>query len=425
MMSVFLNIVALSAFMYFLMRKAEKMDLRKVAFPALILKIAAGLLLGIVFKFLYGGGDTFSYYREGLRIADYIRMHPQAVFRVLNHTDQVRDLGITLSFGGQPRALFFSKIVALVHIITHSGYWLMSIYFSLLNFWAALLLVGQLTRRFQDIKTPAVIAFFYFPSIIFWSSGILKESVAISALYFMIVIALKEWSFISLKKVFWLLGFLLAAYFLWRLRYFYLGVLVPLLLAAFAGTWTKRRLAGNSSRKIGSGVIYAFVLIALFVFMSGMHYNLHHDHLIKVLYENYQLFTVKSAPGTSVVFQNLRPDALSFLMYAPKALFAGLFSPNIWDIHDLKQLPQIIENFLLLLITVVSLFYVLRDKPRLSYWALSALIYVVLMSVLLVFASPNYGSLMRYRTGYLSFFVLLIFYHNPVTGLIKKAIPAL
>ncbi len=424
MIAVFLNIIVLLAFMYFLMRTAGKMDLGRAAFPALILKVIAGLLLGLVFKYLYGGGDTFSYYREGLRIADYINLHPEAVFRVLNHTDEVQDLWLTLSFAGQPRALFFSKIVALVHILTHADYWLMSVYFSLLNFSGVLLLVGQLSRRFKNIKIPAVIAFFYFPSILFWSSGILKESVAISALYFMIVFMLRERSVLSLKGLFWLLGFLIATYLLWKLRYFYLGVLVPLLFAAFVATWTESRLTGKRGGKIWSGVIYILVMTAFFVLISEMHYNLRHNHFIKVLYENYQLFTARSVPGTAVVFQNLRPDALSFLTHAPKALFAGLFYPNIWQIHDIKQLPQTIENFFLLLFSAVSLFYVLRNKPRLSYWAASTIIYVVLMSTLLVFASPNYGSLMRYRTGYLSFFVLLIFYNSPATGFIKKVFSA-
>ncbi len=423
MKGVALNIIVLLVFVYFLMRFAGKRDLAKVAFPALLLKVTAGLLLGLVFEYLYGGGDTFSYYREGLKIAGYISQHPEKILPVLNDTDQVRDLYQTLNYSEQPRALFFSKIVAIVHVFTHADYWLMSIYFSLLNFSAALLLVSQLIRRFEDVRIPAVAAFLYFPSVVFWTSGILKESVAISALYFMVVFMLRGRPLLTWKGMIWLLGFLLASYLLWKLRYFYLGVLLPLLIAAYAGISTARLVVGKKHGKILPGVIYGIVMVALFFIISGMHYNLRHDHLINVLYENYKLFIARSTPGNAVIFENLRPEVLSFLMHAPEALFAGLFFPNIWQFHDLKQLPQIIENFLLLMISVVSLFHVIKNKPRMSFWALSAIIYVVLMSVILVYASPNYGSLMRYRTGYLSFFVLLILYHSPVTGIIKKAFP--
>lgn len=416
MTSLLLNLSVLAIFMHVIMRFARKWQLGKIALPALLLKVIAGLLLGLVFKFIYGGGDTFSYYSEGLRLASYIRIHPGSFFHVLNQTEQLRDLWPELTFTGQPRALFFSKIVAVIYLFTHANYWLMSIYFSLLNFLAALILVRQLVHQFKGIKTAAIVAFLFFPSVVFWSSGILKESVAISALYFIVAFMLREEHPRNVKEWLWVVGFLLAVYLLWKLRYFYLGVCLPLSVAAFAGRQSQRYIRRQRIGKAFPWILYGATAMVLFIFISRMHYNLRHEHFINVVYENYRLFIARSAPGTAVIFKNLRPEWSSFLIHAPKALFSGLFSPNLWQVHNLKQWPQAIENFFLLVISLISLFSLIKKRPPLHFWGLSALIYIVLMSVLLVYASPNYGSLMRYRAGYLSFFVLLVLYMIPVSS---------
>ena len=423
MISTGLNIIALLFFMFLIMKYADKKQLGRVIIPALLLKILSGLLVGVVFKFFYDGGDTYSYFEEGLRISDYIWQHPKDVFRVFYATDQIFDLWYLLHFQDQPRALFFSKIVAFFHLITHANYWLMSIYFSLISFVGALLLVNQLILKFSAIKTPAIVAFLYLPSVVFWSSGVLKESIAMFALYLMVAAMLAGLSNRNWKVWVWVLGFLLSGYLLWKLRYFYLGALLPLFVATLAALIFERHRHDIGLKKVSPLLIYFMIVVAGFFAMSKMHYNLHQDHIIDVLYQNYNLFAARSEPGSAVVFENLRPEIGSFLIYAPKALFTGLFRPNIWEIYNWKQLPLTLENFALLILTIIAFYNMLKNKPHISYWGMSLVLYVGILSILLVYASPNFGSLIRYRTGYLSFFVLMILYHNPVLGFLKGIFP--
>lgn len=420
MIGTIVNVLAIAYTMYLIIKYAISKQMGSVAIPALFLKVLAGILVGVVFKHLYTGGDTFSYYEEGIRISDYVRQHPGAAFSIFFDTDKVQNLWLILHYQEQPRALFFSKIIAFINVLTHANYWLMSVYFSLFSFFGSLLLVGQLIRRFEGIKTSAVMAFFYLPSVLFWSSGILKESVAIPALYFMVAFMLTELK--PRDSVWWLLGlgFLVSGYLLWNLRYFYLGASLPFLLATVIAIKIQQNGRRQRIKRISPRMMYFLVVAAAFFFMSRMHFNLRHEHLIDVLYQNYQLFAQRSEPGNSIVFENLQPQLLSFLMYAPKALFSGLFRPNVWDIQNWRQLPQIAENFLILMISFISLYGVIKKKPHLGFWGLSAIIYVVMMSILFAYASPNFGSLMRYRSGYLSFFVLMILYQSPVSYLIEK-----
>jgi len=419
MISTVLNIFTLIFFIFLILKYARKTQVGGLVTPAILLKILSGLLVGMLFKYFYDGGDTFSYFDEGLRISDYAWQHPENAFRIFYGTDQISDLAVLLQYQHQPRALFFSKIVAIVHLLTHANYWLMSVYFSLISFFGALLLVNQLIRKIPTIKTPAIIAFLYVPSVIFWSSGILKESIAMFALYFMVAAMLGGLNNRGWKLLAWGLGYLLSAYLLWELRYFYFAMLLPLSAAALAALLYEHYRHPVGAKKISSWLIYFIIVLAGFFAMSRMHYNLHQDHIINVVYNNYNLFSARSESGSSVVFENLRPEIYSFIINAPKALFTGLFRPNVWEIHNWKQFPLIFENFILLLLTIIAILNALKNKPQIRFWGMSLFLYISILSTILVFTSPNFGSLIRYRVGYLSFFVLMILFHNPVLGLLK------
>ena len=48
------------------------------------------------------------------------------------------------------------------------------------------------------------------------------------------------------------------------------------------------------------------------------------------------------------------------------------------------------------------------------------IIYVSILAITMAFASPNWGSLVRYKVGYLPFFLLLILNNNPVIDQLEK-----
>lgn len=419
MISIGLNIFVLIFFIYLIVKYAKRAQMGGVVFPALLLKVLSGVLVGLVFKYFYDYGDTFAYFEEGLRISGYAWQHPENAFRVFYATDQIHDLDVTLQFQQQPRALFFSKIVAIFHMLTHANYWLMSVYFSLISFVGALLIVIQIIQSFPAIKTSAIIAFLFLPSVVFWSSGVLKESIATFALYFMVAALLAALNYRGWKLLTWGLGYLLSAYLLWKLRYFYFAALLPLSAATLAAVLFDQYRHRIMIPKISSWLIYFVVATIWFFVVSGMHYNLHHDNIINVVYQNYNLFSAYSEQGSAVIFEDLRPEIGSFIVNAPKALFTGLFRPNVWEIHNWKQIPLILENFVLLLLSISALYNTIKNKPRISLWVMSLILYVGILSIILVYASPNFGSLIRYRVGYLSFFVLMILFYNPALDFLK------
>jgi len=53
---------------------------------ALVAKVSAGFVLGLLYKFYLGGGDTFQYFHEGKTIALYFIDHPNQIFPIYFRT---------------------------------------------------------------------------------------------------------------------------------------------------------------------------------------------------------------------------------------------------------------------------------------------------------------------------------------------------
>jgi hypothetical protein len=104
----------------------------------------------------------------------------------------------------------------------------------------------------------------------------------------------------------------------------------------------------------------------------------------------------------------------SVLYQAPKALISGLFRPFLWEAWNVFQVLVAVENLILAALFLTS---IPRWKEIFtggnSLLVLSVLVYVVLLCVFLALSTPNFGTLVRYRVGFLPFFVLLMSINNP------------
>src|SRR5688572_17474950 len=157
--------------------RSEKSSLRKFFWPALLLKLLAGVCLGLVYKYYYSIGDTFTYFQDGVRLASLATTDVTSYLSFLWAGDDSFPVWEEL-FYKQPRAMFLSKITSLFCILTADNYWMISAYFSAISFGAAWLLVKKICLSYKGVELSAIIGFLFFPSLVFWSAGLIKESLA-------------------------------------------------------------------------------------------------------------------------------------------------------------------------------------------------------------------------------------------------------
>lgn len=397
---VWMSVISLALFAwlcYYLLKKNRN---DPYANAGLILKLLAGVVLGIIYKYHYKGGDTFSYFQEATTIANFLFDHPIQFFQLYFHTAQLPDLTNQIAFGNQPRALLFSKIVSVFYIFTGGNYWIISAFLSLINFMCIHFLVKELSKRFEGLKKAASFSFYFLPTFVFWTSGLLKESLAIGALAIAVGVVVR-FSRIQLYSNYTLWLYLISSSaLLWKLKYFYAAIAIPLLLGLLLYSVI------NKWKKAHPMLLFFFIIVGL-LFVTTLRPNLAFDRVFEVIYENYQ-WGVSDSDSLVIHYYNFDGGWYGFLLNLPLAFFSGLFRPTVFDVSNPLQFVVALENLVVFILLIVSLW---KARFRFSIknpFVIATIIYVSLLSVFLAFATPNLGTLSRYKVGYWPFFAFLV-----------------
>jgi hypothetical protein len=357
--------------------------------------------------------DTILYFEDASKLANVASSKPLAYINILlfNKSDAV------LSFGlwQQPRAFFMAKLVSLLNLFTGNNYWLTGLYLSALSFYGFWRLANTLVLIFPSSRLAAAIGLLLFPSVVFWSSGLIKESIAMAcitgSLHLLLSYQFKLNTPHTVSRKIWHgLILLFAAYLVWKLKYYYLAVLLPVYLAYLATVYLLRRF---TPIKPWAGILVFLVLFSgILAVATRLHPSLHPDVLLGTIIENHEVTLAASSPEDVIRFHPLQPDFVNFLKNTPLALVSGLFRPFVWEGNTLFQYITGIENLFILFITLLALFKL--KKPSLAaqppvYLLLAAtLTYILVLAIVLAFSAPNFGALARYKAGFLPFLLYFI-----------------
>ena len=386
--------------------------LRPWFFYALLSKIGAGIVLGLLYIYVFQEGDTISYHKAASWLSQYARKEPGNYFNFLILNGKIPE-GFSY-FINQPRALFFTKITSILAILTNNNYWLISIYFSLFSFIGTWLIANRISSFYPSYKIAALIGFLFFPSIVFWSSGLLKESIAMGCigLYVYIFIPFFRDSKINIVQGFILI---ISALLLWMIKYYYAGVLFSVTIALFISKIiiSNPRFTFAKEKPIIS--IFLMVLVILSLGVSFLHPNLNPFNIFQVLEQNhFQMLTI-SDPENIVRFINIGQGFTYFLINIPVSLFGGLFLPLPWSIPNYLGALAGIFNLVILILAIAKIFNIKTAGNQGSKILVIGMItYVVILAILLTFATPNFGTLERYKISYLPFLLILILNRNPL-----------
>ncbi|HWZ21006.1 MAG TPA: hypothetical protein VNW06_00045, partial [Cytophagaceae bacterium] len=154
---------------------------------AYVLRVFGGLAFGSIYFFYYGGGDTFNYFTDSVVISEAIRTDLASGFKLLfdlNITDgDLYNYLKRMNFITDTGSLSVSRSAGIINIFTFDSYVSTTIVFSLLSFWGSWRLFLTLGRMFPNLYKELSIGCLYLPSIVFWTSGIMKDTICSTALY--------------------------------------------------------------------------------------------------------------------------------------------------------------------------------------------------------------------------------------------------
>jgi hypothetical protein len=290
------------------------------------------------------------------------------------------------------RSVFFIKLISIFALISGNNYWIITAYFSLASFLASWYLFRTVENSFTNSSFAASVAFLFFPSVVFWGSGIEKETLALCGIYYLsavIILMLKQ------QKIKWWdgIGIIVGAWLVWNLKYYWAAVFF---ISAFTAVivWTlQRKISWMGKRLLLAWII---VFAGAGILASFSHPNFCLTTFLNVLVTNHDDFIKISGGKNLIHYYHLAPEWQSVLLNSPWALVSGIFRPFVGEGNGLLGLVASLENCVLLVLFLYA-----------------ALSYIIVLCIFLALSTPNLGSLSRYRVGFLPFFVFLVTYKNP------------
>ncbi len=233
------------------------------------------------------------------------------------------------------------------------------------------------------------------PSVIFWSSGLLKEGIIFFGLGFLCLYSFKIAQQFKWK---YLLAIIPCLIIITYTKFYLLAVLfIP-----FTGYLINKKL---NLKKVIYGYLIAmsFVLISSYILpLINSNYSVVAHLVDKQLSFTRYIAVVKTNSGFKLPPLS---DAYSVLASTPNALFTTLLRPFVWESKSAFILVYAIEN--LFILAFIMLCFIFRKKHTSNkniFWF--NLIFSLILFILIGLTTPVFGSIVRYKIPGLVFLLI-------------------
>jgi hypothetical protein len=395
---------------------------KKYFLPALWCKIVGALALGFLYQFYYDGGDTFNYHTFGSRVVwEALLESPldglQLLFSRGGKHGELYGYTSRIVFFTDPGSYFVVRIAGFIDLLTFSTYTATAIVFSLFSFFGVWYLFKTFYEYKPNLHRSIAIAVLFIPSLIFWGSGLLKDTITLGAIGFL-TYTIKKIFIDKNVRVLYVIVLLLSAYLAFEIKRYIILCFFP---AALIWVYVTN-LSKISSFAIRLVLFPVMIVTALgsaylasvWIGKNDARYSLDKIAVTaKITAYDIGFYTGKDA-GSGYNLGELDGTFTGMLRLAPQAINASLFRPYLWEVRNPLMLLSAIESFVFFLFTLfviarlrLKIFHTLSD-PYIIFCFTFSLTFAFAVGV----ATFNFGTLTRYKIPMLPFYMLALILLN-------------
>lgn len=331
---------------------------------------------------------------------------------------------------------FICKLVSFFSFLSFSNYLLINLFFSLIAFSGSWRLFKFFYEQHPQLHKQFAIAILYLPTFVFWSSGILKDSVCIAMLgyvtYSIYNVLILKTGVIKYTVLAIISGYVIAVVKSYILISYLPFFMLYLLL-------NNVKLIRKTSTKMTLLLSFFIITIIGFVSFSGRLQEamggLAIDQLTETVKKQQDLFINISDAAESSFSLGVEFDGSngSLVRMAPAAVAATLFRPYLWESKKLSTLLSSLESLALMLFTLYVFFKagplhfflsVFKD-PLVMFCFFFSIVFALFVGA----TTLNFGTLVRYKIPCMPFYIISMVLIREIskkrkTALsLKKAIP--
>ena len=389
---------------------------RKTLLAVYGIHVLAGIALTLIYSYHYPDrnlADTFKYFDDSKVLYEFLftdpieffriivgyksdNIHLKPVFEQMNNWYQINNK----YFYNDNRTLI--RINAILMIFSFGNYGVHLMFFCFCSFLGKLFIYKAFQNVFKERKTLLFLSIFLIPSVVFWSSGILKEGLLLLLLG-LLFLGFERWAE-NPKSIKYFLISVLSVWGMFFVKFYVVITLTPGILAIF---WLKRAQYKKPFLKMGITHAICVIAFLIFHFVSPFHSFING---LKWQKKNFYGLAKTMESGSVIETQDLENNLLSFILNLPEGFINGFFRPFIWQgFSSPVVMAAALEN----LLWIVLIFFAVKwfkkpDSKHLSYFLLFFSFTLLLFTVLGV-VTPIIGTLVRYKIPALPFLVLSLF----------------
>ncbi len=276
-------------------------------------------------------------------------------------------------------------------------------------------------EEYPSLKKELAIAILFIPSVIFWGSGIMKDTYTFTAVCWMTTavygLVLKR------RNIVWnLIYAIFSAYVMISMKPYIFVALLPgcLIWIVFNRIQT---IENQAMRIMAAPIIMMIGFIGAAGIFSQASSNLGDygsvDSIMDRAIATQEDLRREAYAGNSFDIGTIDPSVTGMLSKAPVAVFAGLFFPTLIQVRNPMMLVSAIENTALMLFLIYMLFAIgplsfirhIFSNPMILF----SFIFAIFFSFAVGLTTSNFGSLVRYKIPALPFFLASLYmirYHR-------------
>ncbi|MGB0930591.1 MAG: hypothetical protein ACPGVB_07435, partial [Chitinophagales bacterium] len=156
---------------------------RKYILAGLGFKIFGALFFCAIYSFYYGGmGDAFVYHESAVILSEIIEESPTLGFKLWAIEANTYDLRLSelsdkIPYYSGENTYMVVRIATLLGFFCGNSFWVLNLLFATLSFAGLWLMYTVFVDIYPNAKDTMAIAVFFIPSVFFWGSGLLKDTV--------------------------------------------------------------------------------------------------------------------------------------------------------------------------------------------------------------------------------------------------------
>jgi len=410
--------------------------LRRFFMPAFALKIIGAIFLGIIYQYYYKGGDTLNYWRQTEIINSSMSDSFWTWLRLVTGRAEIYDVDVynyTSQFwwyGIRTPEYLMSIIGALIGLFTMTTYLPTAVIFAAISFIGIWKLYIVFTKLYPRLSKPLAYAILFIPSVIFWGSGFMKDTVTLSCMgwvtHFFYIIFYENKKIIA-NSIF----ALIFLYIIYIMKSYIVMAFLPAALLWGVGLLSYK-IKDTRLILLARYFLYASAITGLVVVGGKLQTEMFGEYNIEsVAFKSFTtrdyLYRISNEQdGSGYTLGDFDPTLLGMLEMAPAGVNVTLFRPYLWEARKPIVMISALESLVYLIFTIVVIF---RNNPiRVVQRILSdetlqfCLIFTLVFAFAVGVSTSNFGSLVRYKIPCLPFYTafLIILYYPPKQELILR-----